>query len=78
MTTALRFDPIRLPQHCQELRREVRAFLAHEISAGTFNPQIPGSASARQRQGIQPTRRAAGLDRNDLAEAVWRPGAQLS
>ncbi|MDI4239605.1 acyl-CoA dehydrogenase family protein, partial [Bradyrhizobium sp. Arg237L] len=44
MTTALRFDPIRLPEHCQELRREVRAFLADEISAGTFDPLRPGSA----------------------------------
>lgn len=44
MTTALRFDPIRLPDHCQELRREVRAFLADEVAAGVFNPLRPGSA----------------------------------
>ncbi|MET4296255.1 acyl-CoA dehydrogenase [Bradyrhizobium sp. LB8.2] len=43
MTTALRFDPIRLPEHCQELRREVRAFLADEVSAGTFDPLRSGS-----------------------------------
>jgi acyl-CoA dehydrogenase len=44
MTTALRFDPIRLPEECQELRREVRAFLADEVAAGTFDPLRPGSA----------------------------------
>ena len=52
MSTALRFDPIRLPQHCQDLRREVRAFLAEEISAGTFDPQVPGSASAEGAKGF--------------------------
>ncbi len=39
MTAALTFEPIRLPPECEELRREVRAFLAAEISAGTFSPQ---------------------------------------
>ncbi|MHB0773857.1 acyl-CoA dehydrogenase family protein [Bradyrhizobium sp. 1.29L] len=38
MTAALRFDPIRLPPKCDELRKEVRAFLAEEIATGTFNP----------------------------------------
>jgi acyl-CoA dehydrogenase len=41
MTTALRFDPIRLPLHCQVLRKQVRAFLAGEIAIGTFDPQSP-------------------------------------
>src|ERR1700712_692117 len=41
MTAALRFDPIRLPPECEELRAEVRAFLAEEIAAGTFDP--PGA-----------------------------------
>ncbi len=41
MTVALRFDPIRLPPHCQELRKEVRAFLAEEVARGTFNPNNP-------------------------------------
>ena len=41
MTVALRFDPIRLPPHCQELRSEVRVFLADEVAKGTFNPQNP-------------------------------------
>src|SRR6202521_6049097 len=41
MTAALRFDPIRLPSECVELRRQVRAFLAEEIAAGTFDPHKP-------------------------------------
>jgi len=57
MTTALRFDPIRLPPHCQDLRREVREFLAEEIAAGTFHPQIRGRTSAEGAKGF--TRRVA-------------------
>ena len=38
----LQFDPIRLPAECEALRREVRAFLAEEIAAGTFDPHRPG------------------------------------
>ena len=41
MTTALRFDQIRLPPECDVLRREVREFLSQEIAAGTFNPHEP-------------------------------------
>src|ERR1700733_7848485 len=41
MTAALRFDPIRLPPECEKLRKEVRAFLAEEIAAGTFDPHRP-------------------------------------
>src|SRR4051812_50059981 len=41
MTAALRFDPIRLPPECVALRKEVRAFLAEEIAAGTFDPHKP-------------------------------------
>ena len=41
MTAALRFDPIRLPSECVTLRKEVRAFLAEEIAAGTFDPHQP-------------------------------------
>lgn len=43
MTAALRFDPIRLPPECETLRGEVRAFLAEEIAAGTFDPHRPQS-----------------------------------
>ncbi|WNV12411.1 acyl-CoA dehydrogenase family protein [Tardiphaga sp. 709] len=41
MTAALRFDPIRLPPECEQLRKEVRAFLAEEIAAGAFDPHKP-------------------------------------
>ena len=41
MTAALRFDPIRLPPECEVLRKQVRAFLAEEIAAGTFDPHKP-------------------------------------
>jgi acyl-CoA dehydrogenase len=42
MTTELRFDQIRLPPECETLRQEVRAFLADEVAAGTFDPNRPG------------------------------------
>ena len=42
MTTSLSFDPVRLSPQCEALRTEVRAFLAQEISAGTFDPHHPG------------------------------------
>ena len=38
MTTELTFDTMRLPPECVKLREEVRAFLAEEIAAGTFDP----------------------------------------
>src|SRR5258706_1051363 len=41
MTAALRFDPIRLPPECDQLRKDVRASLAEEIAAGTFDPHKP-------------------------------------
>ncbi len=41
MSAALTFDPIRLPESCQILRREARAFLAEEIARGTFDPNNP-------------------------------------
>jgi alkylation response protein AidB-like acyl-CoA dehydrogenase len=43
MATELTFDPIRLPPECTALRNEVRAFLAREIEAGTFNPHEAGN-----------------------------------
>ena len=42
MSAELRFDPIRLPPECEALRREVRAFIAAEVAAGTFNPAHVG------------------------------------
>ena len=41
MTANLSFDPIRLPEECETLRQEVRAFIADEVAAGTFDPDRP-------------------------------------
>jgi acyl-CoA dehydrogenase len=49
MTANLHFDPIRLPPECDALRTEVRAFLAEEIAAGTFDPHCEGDGDARDR-----------------------------
>jgi acyl-CoA dehydrogenase len=49
MATELRFDPIRLPPECETLRQEVRAFLAAEIAAGTFDPDRPGHGDSHDR-----------------------------
>jgi acyl-CoA dehydrogenase len=38
---ALTFDAIRLPQVCQDLRREAREFLAEEVARGSFDPRYP-------------------------------------
>ncbi len=38
MGAELNFDAIRLPEACLTLRQQVRAFIAEEIAAGTFNP----------------------------------------
>ena len=38
MSQAIQFDPIRLPREAEELRLEVRAFLAEEIANGGFDP----------------------------------------
>ena len=42
MSTELRFDQIRLPPECEALRREVRAFIAEQVAAGTFDPAQVG------------------------------------
>jgi acyl-CoA dehydrogenase len=39
MAEPIHFDQVRLPEPAQALRREVRAFLADEIAAGTFDPR---------------------------------------
>src|SRR5256886_1777037 len=46
MSTHLNSDQIRLPPGCNELRHEVRAFLADEIARGTFDPDRPGHGDA--------------------------------
>ncbi len=40
MQTAIRFDQKRLPPETEELRAEVRAFLADEVRRGTFDPAL--------------------------------------
>ena len=72
MTAALRFDPIRLPEECEKLRKEVRAFLAEEIAKGTFDPHIAAGRRQRRSRLFQAGRRTR-LDRHDLAEEIWRP-----
>jgi acyl-CoA dehydrogenase len=49
MTTSLSFDPVRLPRQCEAFRADVRAFLAEEISAGTFDPHHPGHGDSYSR-----------------------------
>jgi len=41
LSTPLHFTQVRLPPECEELRRQVRAFIAQEVEAGTFDPQQP-------------------------------------
>src|SRR6266849_670889 len=41
MSTTLHFDQIRLPPQCETLRQEVRAFIADEVTEGTFDPAQP-------------------------------------
>ncbi len=72
MTAALRFDPIRLPPECEQLRKEVRAFLAEEIAAGTFDPHQPNREDTDVPE-FSRKRRRQGLARHDLAEKIWRP-----
>ncbi len=49
MSANLQFDPIRLPPACETLREEVRAFLADEVAAGTFDPHRPGHGDSHNR-----------------------------
>jgi acyl-CoA dehydrogenase len=48
MAKELQFDVIRLPEACRELRTQVRAFIAEEIAAGTFNPHDGDDAAYSQ------------------------------
>ncbi len=49
MSTDLSFDQIRLPPECETLRKEVRAFIAEEVAAGTFMPDRPGHGDTQDR-----------------------------
>jgi alkylation response protein AidB-like acyl-CoA dehydrogenase len=46
MSQAIQFDPIRLPPEAEELRIEVRAFLAEELANGGFDPRATILTSA--------------------------------
>ncbi|MDB5576313.1 MAG: Acyl-CoA dehydrogenase [Bradyrhizobium sp.] len=46
MSSVLSFDPIRLPDECQLLRREARAFLTEQAERGMFDPGTPGGGKA--------------------------------
>src|SRR5215475_12308772 len=50
MTSTLSFDQIRLPPECDQLREEVRAFLADEVSRGTFDPNRPGHGDSHSKE----------------------------
>ncbi len=49
MTANLSFDQIRLPDECEALRADVRAFLAEESAAGTFDPNRPGHGDSHSK-----------------------------
>jgi len=43
----------RLPPECDELRHEVRAFLADEVARGTFDPHRPGHGGSHSKEFSQ-------------------------
>ena len=70
-----------MPPQCEALRTEVRAFLAQEISAGTFDPHHPGSSESYDRNfsrrvgakgwiGMTWPKRYGGHDRSQLERYV--------
>ena len=64
MSSAIQFDPIRLPPEAEALRAEVRAFLNEEIAAGTFDP-----VTAPYRDGFNPE--FSGRDNLYINAANW-------
>src|SRR5437763_14269044 len=50
MTASLSFDQIRLPAECEELRADVRAFIAEEVAAGSFDPERPGHGDQHSKE----------------------------
>jgi alkylation response protein AidB-like acyl-CoA dehydrogenase len=50
MTASLSFDQIRLPPECEELRADVRAFIAGEVAAGSFDPEHPGDGDQHSKE----------------------------
>lgn len=81
MQTTLEFQPLRLPDHVQQLRAEVRAFILAEIDAGTFDPDVPcedwsvhrafaRKVAARRWIGMTWPRRYGGQERSFLERFV--------
>jgi acyl-CoA dehydrogenase len=81
MTASLTFDPVRLPPACETLRAEVRAFLAEEMAAGTFDPHDPAHGDSYNRAfsrrvgargwiGMTWPKRYGGQDRTQLERYV--------
>ena len=50
MTASLSFDQIRLPPECEALRQDVRAFIADEVAAGSFDPEHPGHGDQHSKE----------------------------
>jgi acyl-CoA dehydrogenase len=50
MSTAITFDQLRLPPECEELRREVRAFIREETANGTLRPSAAMSGDMFSRE----------------------------
>jgi len=67
---SFRSDPT--APECEVLRKQVRAFLADEIAAGTFDPHKPNREDTDAPEFFPPGRRTR-LARHDLAEEIWRP-----
>ena len=70
---AIRSDPP-AAANAKRCAHDVRAFLAEEIAAGTFDPHRPGHGDSHNPR-FQPPRRRQGLDRHDLAEEIRRPAS---
>src|SRR5512137_2700540 len=49
MSSTLCFDQVRLPPECEELRKQVRAFIAEEVAAGTLSLDRPSDVSSYDR-----------------------------
>ena len=76
MSASLRFDQIRLPPQCAALRPEVRAFIADEIAAGTFDPSQPRNGDLHHAQ-LSPRIGAKGWIGMTWPKKIRRSRAQL-
>ncbi len=76
---AIEFDPIRLPQEAEDLRQDVRAFIAEEQAAGTFdtgehkggfNPEFSRKVGAKGWIGLTWPKQYGGQERSFLERYV--------